>query len=262
MTEQLSLFSAAPTLKIHNPVRLIELFAGIGAQAKALENLGVPFETYRVVEFDKYAIASYNAVHHTSFETSDITKTHAKDLAIVDTDAYTYIMTYSFPCQDLSLAGNQKGMAKGSGTRSGLLWEVERILTECDELPQILLMENVPAVVGIKNKDDFDKWCRFLESKGYTNEWQILNAADYGVPQHRERCFMVSFLGNYSYEFPKGEEIKYLLKDYLEEEVDEKYYISNAQLERFIQLNSNQSYEKRSFDNHSKRQCEDIWWTM
>lgn len=105
-------------------------FAGIGAQAKALENLGVNFEHYRICEFDKYAVASYNAVHGTSFTTSDITQIHSEDLGIIETDKYEYIMTYSFPCTDLSKAGKQQGMSRESGTRSGLLWEVERLLIE------------------------------------------------------------------------------------------------------------------------------------
>ena len=214
-----------PLLKIGKPIRLIELFAGIGSQAKALERLGVPFEHYRICEFDKYAVASYNAIHGTRFETSDITQIHASDLAVVDTDKYEYIMTYSFPCQDLSNAGKQRGMAKGTGTRSGLLWEVERLLNEMDELPQILIMENVPAVVGEKNKADFFKWVQFLSSKGYTNKWQILNGKDFGIPQNRERCFMVSYLGDYLYEFPQGFPLKLRLKDVLEDEVDEKYNI-------------------------------------
>lgn len=221
-----------PPLKISKPIRLIELFAGIGAQAKALENLGVPFEHYRICEFDKYAVASYNAIHRTSFETSDITKIHASDLAVVDTDKYEYIMTYSFPCQDLSNAGKQRGMAKGTGTRSGLLWEVERLLNEMDELPQILVMENVPAVVGEKNKADFMEWVRFLQSKGYTCKWDILNAKDYGIPQNRERCFMVSYLGDYLYEFPQGFPLKLRLRDVLEDEVDEKYYIKGEAADR------------------------------
>ena len=235
--EQLSFLAESPPLKITKPVRLIELFAGIGSQAKALENLGVPFETYRVVEFDRYALLSYNAVHHTQFTTMDITQVHASDLCITDTDTYEYIMTYSFPCQDLSLAGKQAGMTKGTQTRSGLLWEVERILDECDELPQILLMENVPQVIGEKNKADFDLWIKFLESKGYTNEYTIINAADYGIPQHRERCFMVSFLGDYSFKFPEGAEIKYFLKDYLEDEVDEKYYLSDEAVRGLVRAN-------------------------
>lgn len=121
-----------PKYKIEKKIRLIELFAGVGSQAMALRDIHADFEHYRVCEFDKYAIASYNAIHGTKFETSDITKLKGEDLGIVDTDKYTYIMTYSFPCQDLSLAGKQKGMKKGTGTRSGLLWEVERLLNECE----------------------------------------------------------------------------------------------------------------------------------
>ena len=96
---QISLFEGSQPLKITKPIRLIELFAGIGAQAKAFENLGIPFEHYRICEFDKYAVASYNAVHGTNFTTSDIKVTRGGDLGITDTDKFTYIMTYSFPCQ-------------------------------------------------------------------------------------------------------------------------------------------------------------------
>ena len=188
--------------------------------------MGADFEHYRICEFDKYAVQSYNAVHGTEFETSDITKITADDLGIVDTDKYCYVMTYSFPCTDLSQAGKMLGMAKGSGTRSGLLWEVERLLDECKELPQVLLMENVPAVIGAKNIQHFAKWQEKLESLGYKNKWEVLNAKDYGIPQNRERCFMVSILGDYFYDFPKKIPLKLRLKDMLEKEVDEKYYLS------------------------------------
>jgi DNA (cytosine-5)-methyltransferase 1 len=220
--------------KIDKPIRLIELFAGIGSQAKALERLGIDFEHYRICEFDKYAVASYNAVHETNFATSDITKITAKDLGIVDTYKYLYMMTYSFPCQDLSLAGKQKGMAKGDDTRSGLLWEVERLLNECTELPQVLLMENVTQVHGTKNKEHFDEWIKFLESKGYSNYWKDLNAKNFGIPQNRNRTFMVSVLGNYTYEFPKEFPLELRLKDMLEDSVDEKFYISNANINKII----------------------------
>lgn len=140
---QISMFDGVKPFKIDKPIRLIELFAGIGAQAKALERIGANFEHYRVCEIDKYAVKSYNAIHGTNFVPSDITKITADDLGITDLDKYCYVMTYSFPCQDLSLAGKMKGMKKGTGTRSGLLWEVKRLLDECQELPQLLLMENV-----------------------------------------------------------------------------------------------------------------------
>ena len=215
----------------NKPIRLIELFAGIGSQAKALKNLGVEFEHHRVCEWDKYAIQSYNAVHGTDFATSDITKLTASDLNITDTDHFTYLLTYSFPCQDLSNAGKGRGMEKGSGTRSGLLWEVERLLNECDELPQILLMENVPQVHGVKNKEHFDKWIEFLESKGYSNYWQDLNAKNYGIPQNRNRCYMVSILGDYSFEFPEPIPLTLKLGDMLETEVDEKFYLSDKAIQ-------------------------------
>ena len=136
-------------------------------------------------------------------------------------------MTYSFPCQDLSVAGKQRGMSKGSETRSGLLWEVERLLNECDELPQILLMENVPQVHGQNNMEDFQDWIYFLETKGYSSFWQDLNAKDYGVAQNRNRTFMVSILGHFRYIFPEPLELTKIMKDYLENEVDEKYYVTS-----------------------------------
>jgi len=179
----------------------------------------------------------------------DITKIHADDLAIVDRGGYTYIMTYSFPCQDLSLSGLGKGMKKGSGTRSGLLWEVERLLNECEtELPHVLLMENVPQVIGEKNKPDFDEWCRFLESKGYSNYYQLLNAKDYGIPQNRNRCFMVSILGEYYYEFPEPIELKLKLKDMLEDNVNEKYYLNDKMI-KYI-LNRTPIGDKGNFESN------------
>lgn len=220
--------------QIEKPIRLIELFGGIGAQAKALERIGANFEHYRLVEFDKYPVKSYNAIHGTDFGTMDITQTKGEDLGIVDTDKFTYLLTYSFPCQDLSVAGNMKGMTKGSGTRSGLLWEVERLLNEVEELPQVLLMENVPQVHSKKNMDDFQRWIDFLQNKGYSCYWQDLNAKDFGVAQSRNRCFMVSILGDFYYEFPTGWKLDKKMKDYLEDKVDEKYYITSEKAKNLI----------------------------
>ena len=236
MNEQLNIFSVfRRNFEIYNKIRLIELFDGVGSQAMALKRLEADFEHYKVVEFDKYAIKSYNAIHGTDFEPTDITQISGSDLEIVDTETFTYLLTYSFPCQDLSVAGKQKGMVKGSGTRSGLLWEVERLLNEVGNLPQVLLMENVPQVHGKKNMEDFQKWIAFLESKGYSNYWQDLNAKNYGVAQNRNRCFMVSILGNYKFTFPNPIELQKVMKDYLEDEVDEKYYINNEKAQKLIQ---------------------------
>ena len=181
----------------------------------------------------------------------DITKVHAEDLNICDTDAFTYLLTYSFPCTDLSVAGKQAGMSKGSGTRSGLLWEVERILKEIrdsnGELPQILFMENVPQVHGQDNMPDFRKWLDFLESLGYTNYYQDLNAKNYGVAQNRERCFMFSFLGEYNYRFPTPEPLTKRIRDYLEETVDARYYVSYKALKGFAEHAKKQKEKGNSF---------------
>lgn len=167
------------------------------------------------------------------------------DLAIVNKDEYDYILTYSFPCQDLSLAGKGKGMADTS-TRSGMLWEVERILNELkttNSLPQILLMENVPQVHGTGNVEHFNKWQLALEKLGYKSYFQDLIATDYGIPQTRNRCFMVSILGEYSYTFPKPIPLELKLKDLLEDEVDEKYYLSDKMANFFI-YNEQKQIEK------------------
>ena len=162
----------------------------------------------------------------------NIQQVKGKDLDIVDTDKYDYILTYSFPCQDLSLAGKGKGMSDTS-TRSGMLWEVERILNECKELgslPQILLMENVPQVHSVDNVGDFNKWQQKLEELGYKNYFKDLIATDYGIPQTRNRTFMISLLGDYSYSFPVSVPLKLKLKDMLEDNVSEKYYLSDKMI--------------------------------
>ena len=176
----------------------------------------------------------------------DISRVKGSELNINDTDKYDYILTYSFPCQSLSLAGKRELMKKGSSTRSGLLWQVERILTELNEigknhLPQLLLMENVPQVHGAGAKNDFDDWIRFLEKLGYKCYYDDLIATDYGIPQTRNRTFMISILGDYNYRFPKPVKLKLRLKDLLENNVDKKYYLSEKQIE---DIKSWKAYEK------------------
>jgi DNA-cytosine methyltransferase len=150
------------------------------------------------------------------------------DIEVENNHSFTVQNTIVHNCQDLSQAGLSKGMQKGSGTRSGLLWEIERILDECEELPQILLMENVPQVVGEKNRDAFRDWFLKLESLGYKSWYTIMNGKDYEIPQNRERCFMVSALGDYYYDFPKPKALKRRLKDILEKQVEDRYYCDNG----------------------------------
>ena len=182
----------------------------------------------------------------------NIQQVRGEDLEITDVDKYCYIMTYSFPCQDLSLAGLGKGMEKGSGTRSGMLWEVERILDECENKPQVLLMENVPEVIGTNNIKHFAKWLEKLESLGYKCYWKVLNAKDYGIPQNRERCFMVSILGDYYYDFPETQKLEIFLDDICNDELSDVYCkIKN------IDLSNDSTYYYRklieTFDNNNHK---------
>lgn len=213
-------------------LRVVELFAGIGAQAAALNRIGAEWESVGVVEIDPYCVAVYNALNGTNYEPTDITK--LKELPDCD------LITYSFPCTDISTAGKQAGLTENSGTRSSLLWEVYHLLRSYEDrggsLPKYLLMENVKNLVGKRFKPDFDLWLGMLEELGYTTYWKVLNATDYGVPQNRERVFAVSILNDdEGYEFPNPVPLQKKLKDVLEKNVDEKYYISvnavNSRLE-------------------------------
>ena len=198
-------------------LRVFEAFAGYGSQSIALRNLGIEYEVVAISEIDKYAIKAYEAIHGPTNNLGDICKINPSDIPDHD------LFTYSFPCQDLSVAGKQAGL--GKGTRSGLLYECEKIIEA--KKPKYLLLENVKNLVGKKFKPEFDKWLEYLESLGYTNYWKVLNAKDYGVPQNRERVFVVSILGEHEpYEFTDKIPLDKCISDILENEVDEKYYIN------------------------------------
>ena len=197
-------------------MKVIELFAGVGSQTQALKNIGVEHDVIGISEIDKYAISSYEQLHEQTHNFGDISK--------IETLPGVDLWTYSFPCQDLSVAGRGEGIKEG--TRSGLLFQVERLL-EVSEKPKYLLMENVKNLVGKKHKVDFDIWCSKLEELGYKNYWKVLNAKDYGVPQNRERVFMVSILGEHQeYIFPEKKELELRLKDFIDDVAEEKYYIN------------------------------------
>ena len=295
-------------------LRVNELFSGIGAQAKALERLGIEHEIVATSDLDKDAIVSYAAIHNgltlemienyknypTRQEMADyllklnigynfkdnkpydwhklarkktkriekyylatILSKQVGDISKVDELPKADLWTYSFPCQDISNAGQQKGFSKGSNTRSGLLWEVERLLkvsAEHNELPTYLLLENVKALVQKKFIKDFYKWLSFLESLGYKNYWQVLNAKDFEVPQNRERVFAISILKskNQEFEFPKATPLLLRLKDILEHNVDEKYYLSDKITQKLIEQIENKEISnairrggRASTDRHS-----------
>ena len=222
-------------------LKVVELFSGVGSQRMALKNIGVKHEVVATSEIDKFALQSYKAIHGDCPNLGDVSKIKPKDIPEHD------LLTYSFPCQDISVAGKMEGLKEGSGTRSGLLWECAKIIEY--HKPKYLLLENVKNLVGINFKDDFDKWLQWLDEQGYVNYWEILNAKDYGIPQNRERVFVVSirkdindkrkpyeigFFDNKTFKFPEPVKLELKLKDLLENEVDEKYYLSKKIIKGFI----------------------------
>ena len=199
---------------------VFEAFAGIGTQRMALKRLGIAHKVVGISEIDNYAIQSYEAIHGETKNFGDITQINPNDLPDFD------LFTYSFPCQDLSISGKQQGMIKGQ-TRSGLLYECEKIIET--KRPTYLLLENVKALVGKKFKPSFDEWLTYLERLGYTNYWQVLNAKDFDVPQHRERVFVVSILGNHRpYAFPLPTTLKNSLERCLFPRVASRYFLSHT----------------------------------
>lgn len=208
------------------PLRVFEAFSGYGSQSMALRNIGVDHEVVGISEIDKYAIMAYNATHAPTKNYGDIANIDWSCAPDFD------LFTYSFPCTDISNAGAQAGFEEGSGTRSSLLWECRKAITA--KHPKYLLMENVKPIVGKKFRPWFNKWQEFLTVEGYTNFVRVLNAKDYGVPQNRERCFMVSILGEAWYDFPASVSFTANLKDYLEDAVDEKYYLDQKRVDAFF----------------------------
>lgn len=232
-----------------NRIKVIELFAGVGSQAMALRNIGIDYEVVGISEIDKFAIKSYEAIHGEVHNFGDISK--------IEKLPYCDLLTYSFPCQDLSIAGHQKGINKD--TRSGLLLEVERLLLKAKEnrtLPKYLLLENVKNLVGKKFIKDFERWLSFLNSLGYYSNWEVLNAKDYGIPQNRERIFVVSSLENMHYKFPKPVELKSKMKDLLEEKVDGKYYLSEKYLKCFSDMKNRNGFTRgERFNPRKLEEC-------
>ncbi len=308
--EQLTIWSELyPYFKLKEPVILLEMFAGIGAQRKALSILNVKIDetNSKICEWAYNSYCGYNAIHIKDKADYSVGKTKEELVERIKGTSINYnepltieqlykkpldwlrnaynnceathnlinimdvkgsdlgelpkeqtsILTYSFPCQDLSLAGKRAGMetsqAEG-GTRSGLLWEIERILLERFSLklnmPTILIMENVPEVVGKGNINHFKKWEQRLREFGYSNYVEILNGKNYGIPQNRKRCFMISILGEYAYDFPCKIPLKYKLKDLLENNVDEKYYLSQKMID-YISATGTKDFSV----NNSKINC-------
>lgn len=225
-------------------LRLVELFAGIGAQRRALENVGerenVQVETVGISEVDRYALRSYKAVFGDCPNLGDIRN--------IDQFPDCDICTYSFPCQSLSKTGRRDGMTKDSETESSLLWEVGRLVMSSETLPEWLVMENVPEVASIPNQRDLRTWVRLLAQYGYSSSYGILNAVDFGIPQNRARFFMVSHLHALAPSLPAGFPLTSCLRDYLETDVDEMYFLSEHRLKGILASTERQKDRGNGFE--------------
>lgn len=212
-------------------MKLLSLFSGIGAFEKALDRCKIKYELVNYCEIDKYASKAYALIHGVdeSMNLGDITKVDTATLQNID------MVTYGFPCQDLSVAGKQKGFKDENGerTRSGLFFEALRIIE--DAKPKFAICENVKALTSKKFEKEFAIVLESLSEAGYNNYWQVLNAKDYGVPQNRERVFVISIRKDIDkgFTFPTPFPLEKRLKDVLENEVDEKYYLSKEVQDRF-----------------------------
>lgn len=215
-------------------MKLISFFSGIGAFEKALVNLGIPYELVAYCEIDKFASKSYSAIHGVpeTRNLGDITKVDAKELPS-DID----LLTYGFPCQDISNAGLQKGLFNedGSKTRSGLFFDALRIIKSTQ--PKVAIAENVKNLTSKKFANQFKIVLDSLSEAGYYNYWAVLNAKDFGVPQNRERVFIVSIrkdLDKGFFNFPEGFPLEKRLKDVLEDDVDEKYFLQRQLIDGLV----------------------------
>lgn len=216
------------------PLKVFTAFSGYDSQCLALKRLGLPFDLVGWSEIDKAAIKAHDALfpEYKDRNYGDISKIDWSQVPDFE------LFTYSSPCTDFSNAGLQAGGEEGSGTRSSLLWECRKTILA--KKPKYLMFENVKALVSEKFFYLFNKWCKELESYGYVNYYQVLNAKDYGVPQNRERIFMISILKtddepNPYYEFPKPIKLEKTVEDVLEDDVDEKYYMSQEVTDKYIQ---------------------------
>lgn len=220
---------------------VLSLFSGIGAFEKALSNLKIPYKTVAYCEVDKYASKAYSIIHKIGEDKNlgDITKIppHWTNVDLI---------TYGFPCQDISIAGSQSGLNKmGKKTNSGLVWDALRIINESQ--PKYAVCENVKNLVGNKFKNEFNAILAELSNSGYNNYWKILNAKNFGIPQNRERVFIVSIrkeLDNGIFQFPDNLELKIKMEALLEDCFDKKYI-----LEKEVEYSPLESYQVRQIAN-------------
>ena len=231
-------------------MKILELFGGIGACTTALKRLGIPYEIADYVEIDKYAVASYNAINGTDFKPQDICEW--------DKDIECDLIMHGSPCQDFSVAGKQAGGDENSGTRSSLMYETLRIVAKLK--PKYVIWENVKNLLSHKHRHNFDNYLDKMSELGYTNFYQVLNAKDYGIPQNRERVFTISIRNDIEKEFvfPEKQELKLRLKDMLEQQVDEKYYLSDKLIKCFTSSGTGNYPRGERFMQNINKKNQDI----
>lgn len=217
-------------------IRLLSLFSGIGAFEQALDRIGCHYQLTGYCEIDPYASKSYAQIHGVS-ESLNLHDVTTIDTALISLLGGADIITYGFPCQDISVAGKQRGFTDESGnrTRSGLFFEALRIIKDLQ--PKYAIAENVKALTSKKFEKEFKTVLDSLDAAGYNNYWQVLNAKDYGIPQNRERIFIISIrkdIDKSGFKFPEKMPLNIRVKDILENNVDEKYYINTEKARQLI----------------------------
>lgn len=223
-------------------LRLLSLFSGIGAFEKALTNLNVDYEVVNFCEIDRFAEQAYCAVHGISPELNlhDVTKIDTSRLHDID------LITYGFPCQDISTAGKQKGFTDENGerTRSGLFFEALRIIRDLQ--PAYAIAENVKALTSKKFEKEFETVKNSLSEAGYNNYCKVLNATEFNIPQNRERVFIVSIrkdIDDFSFSFPVGGGLTRCLSDLLEDHVNESFYKNDERTKALIEKLTKDGYK-------------------
>lgn len=219
-------------------MNLLSLFSGIGAYEKALENLNIDYNLIGFSEINPHAVKSYCSIHQVdeSLNLGDITS-----IDISNINSKIDLLTYSFPCQDISLAGKRIGLINkdGSKTRSGLFFEALKIIEE--KKPKVAIAENVKGLVTKRFKTQFDIVLKSLEEAGYNNYWKVLNSKDYGVPQNRERVFIVSVrkdIDNGEFSFPEPLQLSKRLAEVLESQAEDKYYLPKEKVDTMIRFSN------------------------
>lgn len=217
-------------------INILSLFSGIGAFESALDRIGCHYRLTGYCEIAPYASKSYAQIHGVS-ESLNLRDVTTIDTALINLLGGADLITYGFPCRDISVAGKQRGFMdeNGNRTRSGLFFEALRVIKDLQ--PKYAVAENVKALTSKKFTEEFRTVLTELDAAGYNNYYAVLNSRDFGIPQQRERVFIISIrkdadAGGFAFPQPQGLSLR--LKDMLEPQVDEKYYLNTEKAKTLI----------------------------